>query len=190
MVIRISGDGILFLFSNMKIKLSALIIIIISVTACKSKTNGDEKIIAEKYLQKANLVSKIDTAIFNEVKEIYQKLTITYNHTCSCNPAADSSWPDYNKELIAIKSNHPVLESGTIAIHDKDNPHILAYTSTSEKEELLTILNMDEDNWAFVGSYDYAQMPLLLCNYDDGGLPVLKNSLMLRPFEARIYQVR
>ena len=171
-------------------KLFYLIVTIIIIGSCKNKSNDDSAVISEKYLQKQALVSKLDTAIFNEVKELYQKLTITYNHTCSCNPAADTSWPDFNKELIAIKSNHPVLETGNIAIHDKDNLHILAYTSTNNNEELLTILNMDEDNWAFVGSYDYSQMPLLLCNYVDGGLPVLKNSLMLRPFEARIYKVR
>ncbi len=102
----------------------------------------------------------------------------------------DSEAYHFFKSVLRLKHDYPALVRGEYQLVDTSNPHILAYTSAADGRELLTILNMNEDNRAFKGTYDFVNMPLLACNYPEGPLPVLTTSLLLRPFEGRVYVVK
>jgi hypothetical protein len=97
---------------------------------------------------------------------------------------------DFQRSVVALPKAYPVLLMGSYTLLDTTNPHILAYTASNKESVLLTILNMNEDNRAFKGKFDFDKMPLVAGNYEDGPLPVLRTSLLLRPFEGRIYVVR
>jgi hypothetical protein len=101
----------------------------------------------------------------------------------------DSTFNLFYSSLTAVAAAHSCLQNGTCQLVDETNAHILAYTAKNDKEELLVILNFDEDNRAVKAEYQFMDMPLLLSNYDNGAMPVLTSSLLLRPYEVRIYQV-
>jgi hypothetical protein len=101
----------------------------------------------------------------------------------------DSSFKGFYKSLTGLGKEHGCLLTGKCVLVDANNPHILVYTVNDTKQELLVILNFDEDNRAVTAEYKFMDMPLLLGNYDNGAMPVLTSSLVLRPYEVRIYQV-
>ena len=194
----------------MKIGFHFLIIAIFILNSCSQSATGNEQddavLISRKYAKQIKLITLIDSAIFNDTKQMFKRMKAVYKLTRfadsvknnipregkpgTIEQVGDSAEIQFINDIINIKQEHNVLQFGKFRLLDKDNPHILAYTSSDKKEQLLTILNMDEDNWSFKGDYPFSEMPLLLCNYEDGGLPRLKHSLMVRPFEARIYKVR
>jgi hypothetical protein len=101
----------------------------------------------------------------------------------------DSSFQEFYKSLNGLGKEHGCLLTGKCVLVDASNPHVLVYTVKDRGQELLVILNFDEDNRAVKAEYQFMDMPLLLGNYDNGALPVLTSSLLLRPYEVRIYQV-
>jgi hypothetical protein len=101
----------------------------------------------------------------------------------------DSNFRVFYSILTGLGSEHACLITGKCVLVDAVNPHVLVYTVNDTKQELLVILNFDEDNRAVKAEYQFMDMPLLLGNYDNGAMPVLTSSLLLRPFEVRIYQV-
>jgi glycosidase len=177
----------------------------------KDNNSGFPDAVSKNYEGKYALIFKKDSAnkeqnnILKEMQAELDKLNFLYKQTHFGNQPlqsdsfiisslaktiSDTTQLEFYKEVLKIKNQHPVLMNGLFTIRDEKNKHILAFTAADDNEELITILNMNEDNRSFAGNYPFAEMELLLCNYEDGALPNLSTSLLLRPFEARIYKVR
>lgn len=193
----------------LKIKFSSIPAILFLFFSCTQQQNnsGFPDTISKNYEEKYAAIFKAaeNKAAVNETAAMLEKLNFLYKKTHFGNAALDSdsfvlrsllktikdsAELEFYADVLKIKNQYPVLKTGSFQQKDEKNRHVLAYTSFSDKEELLTVLNMNEDNRSFAGNYPFAEMELLLCNYPDGGLPNLTTSLILRPFEARIYKVR
>ncbi len=147
-----------------------------------------------------------DTTLYSEERTMFNKLDYLFQQTVLvdrdslvysrevysnlANLANDSMYRNYCSEVKDLRNQFAVLRTGQLEIKDSSNKHVLAYESFNEKESLLTILNLDEDNRAFVANYDFAQMDLLFCNYDIYITPPPLASLTLRPFEVRVYKLK
>lgn len=182
------------------------IILLFSCSQVVSVQDGDARLIVKKYASQITLAENTDSAIFADTRQMLIRLKYVYKLThCGDSvkskldkqendamPIAvnDTDETRFFKEVLEVSREHKVLGHGKFRMLDKDNPHILAYTSSDNNEQLLTILNLDEDNWSFKGEYPFSEMEMLLCNYEDGALPRINHSLIVRPFEARIYKVR
>ncbi len=140
-----------------------------------------------------------DTSLYAAEQAMLHKLEFLFYHTIPSDSTilsieeenrVDSLERHYFTDVISLIQQYPVLQSGKLELQDKKNKHVLAYTSYNENETLLTILNLDEDNRAFVADYDFAKLELLVGNYDIYFTPPSLKSLALRPFEARVYKLK
>lgn len=189
--------------------LFSLMGIFITCNILEGNKKGDLEMVRLKYNQKYNkaLSSLIaDTMNYPEQEQFFHKMKFIFQETFPADSVKmvsdfqkmaavadkikDSMDWDFFKAVLDLPKNHPALHNGKIGIQDSANRYILSYTSTKEKEQLLTILNMDEDNRAFVGDFDFPNLELLICNYDVYLSPPPLKSLALRPFEARIYKIK
>jgi oligo-1,6-glucosidase len=110
----------------------------------------------------------------------------------SINAAAQESDPssclNYFRSLVRLRKENPVLVYGQYKLLDRDNPQVYAYTRTLGDREILVLLN-------FSSSMATVTVPLraklLIGNYPDasGVLPDA-SGVLLRPYEARVYQLR
>jgi hypothetical protein len=177
-----------------------IITAILICASCQVKKNDNTSLQAS-HQEKSVLLKGADTTL----QQMTVMLEAAYYHTrCNSQPQQDASpllqWEQAAKtdslfnlfysNLTAVAAEHPCLQNGVCRLVDETNAHVLAYTAKNDKEELLVILNYDEDNRALKADYRFMDMPMLLGNYYDGAMPVLTSSLLLRPFEARIYQVQ
>ena len=103
---------------------------------------------------------------------------------------SDSSVMNFYKDVIKLRSEFPTLVSGNYVLLDKDNPFTTGFERILGQDTLLVVTNMDNGVQAFSGNFHYAQLPVLLSNYDDGPLPPLESSLAMRPYEIKIYKIR
>jgi glycosidase len=169
-------------------------------TSCQHKKN-DNQSLRSSHQKKSVLLKGTDTGLNNMTAML--ESTFYYTH---CNNAttekSDTSWIKWQQSattdssfnlfynsLTLLRKEYDCLRSGNCQLVDETNAYVLAYTAKKNKEELLIILNFDEDNRALKADYQFMDMPLLLGNYENGAMTVLTTSLLLRPFEVRIYQV-
>ncbi len=166
--------------------------------SCQSR-NDSITTVAGQYLVKKALLKGADSM---GMQPMAAMVDAAFHHT-NCNRADEKAGKPYWEQLIKTDSSfqifysiltglgkeHNCLLTGKCVLVDETNPHVLVYTVNDTRQELLVILNFDEDNRAVKAAYKFMDMPLLLGNYDNGAMPVLTSSLVLRPYEVRIYQV-
>jgi glycosidase len=185
----------------MKMAFYQSIAAILFFTSCQDAKNNSISLLSS-HQQKKVLLKGADSSLQNMTTMLEAAFHYTQCNKTIDKPGAspslqweqaaqtDSIFNLFYSGLTALSAAHPCLRSGTCQLVDETNAHILAYTAKNDTEELLVILNFDEDNRALKADYRFMDMPMLLGNYYDGALPVLTTSLLLRPFEARIYQVQ
>ncbi len=168
--------------------------------SCQNKTDSSTTVAGQYQVKKALLKSADST----EMQPMAAMVDAAFHHTCCSSSGADEKndlpyWEQLSKtdsafqlfysSLAGMGREHACLLTGKCELVDAANPHVLVYTVKDSKQELLVILNFDEDNRAVKAEYRFMDMPLLLGNYDNGAMPVLTSSLLLRPYEVRVYQV-
>jgi hypothetical protein len=173
---------------------------VIFCLSCQSNTDNSQTV-AGQYLVKKILLKGADSL---GIQPMAAMVDAAFHYT-NCGSAgvngktespyweqlakSDSNFNIFYTSLSGVSREHSCLVTGKCELVDATNPHVLVYTTKEKEQELLVILNFDEDNRAVQAEYRFMDMPLLLSNYDNGAMPVLTSSLMLRPYEVRIYQV-
>jgi hypothetical protein len=168
--------------------------------SCQNKNDSSTAVAGQYQVKKALLKDADSTGM----QPMAAMVDAAFHHT-NCNSSGasgiaglpyweklaetDSSFKIFYSSLTGLHNEFDCLRKGECQLVDINNSHILAYTAKDEKQELLMILNFDEDNRAVKAQYKFMDMPLLLGNYDNGAMPVLTSSLVLRPYEVRIYRV-
>ena len=94
-----------------------------------------------------------------------------------------SSCLNYFRRLVQLRKDNPVLVYGKYKLLDRDNPQVYAYTRTLGDREVLVLLNFSSSTATTVSVRLGAK--LLIGNYPDAS-----SSALLRPYEARVYQLR
>ncbi|MOA20600.1 putative oligo-1,6-glucosidase 2 [compost metagenome] len=102
----------------------------------------------------------------------------------------------FYRKLIAMRRKHPVMVYGQFIDLSGDDPHLYIYKRSYEKIDWIVMLNHGTEEQAVTllahahreGS---AGLSLLLGNYQETPEACsLSDTITLRPFEARIYEVR
>ncbi len=105
----------------------------------------------------------------------------------------DSVW-HYYRDLIALREDHDVMVYGEYDLLLPDHEELWAYTRTLGGDQWLVVLNfsgsetavpLSESEFDAAGAADGAEV--VIANYDDPGTDL--QSLTMRPWEARVYQV-
>ena len=98
----------------------------------------------------------------------------------------ENSVLNYFRRIVKLRKSEPVLVYGKYTLLDKNNPDVFSYTRELDGKRMLVLLNFKaKEASAAVSGIDISKAKLLLINYIDER----KTSLMLRPYEARIYEL-
>ncbi len=97
----------------------------------------------------------------------------------------------YYQTLIRLRKEHPVIVYGAYNLILDEHEEIYAFTRTLEDDRLLVILNFTENTpvFALPSHMSYAEKELLIGNYEVDPSEDIRQ-VTLRPFEARVYQLR
>ena len=91
------------------------------------------------------------------------------------NAAAEVGDPDsiysYYKQLVALRKQHPVIQSGKIEFLDKDDPDLLAYRRWDAQHELLVLCNLTGHDAPAALPEGWQDASVLLGNYPDAAPP-------------------
>lgn len=90
----------------------------------------------------------------------------------------------YYKKLIRLRKTYDVFRDGRFTMEYKEDPDIIWYTRTGEKESLRVICNFHELTREIKLPDNEEWGELLICNY-----PEIRKETELRPYEARMYLV-
>ena len=103
------------------------------------------------------------------------------------NAAAEVGDPDsiysYYKQLVALRKQHPVIQSGKIEFLDKDDPDLLAYRRWDAQHELLVLCNLTGHDAPAALPEGWQDARVLLGNYPDAA-----PRAALRPYEALVLE--
>ncbi|MCP9766673.1 alpha-glucosidase [Lacihabitans sp. LS3-19] len=94
---------------------------------------------------------------------------------------------NYFRKVVAFRKNNPVLVYGKYTLLDKANPDVYAYTREMDGKKLLIVLNFSKNDAST--KLDLKLGKLLLNNYPSS-TSVKSDKIILRPYEARIYEVK
>lgn len=103
------------------------------------------------------------------------------------NQTADSaSIFHYYKKLIRLRKENPVIVYGSYELLCPEDENIFAYVRRYEEKRLLVVCSFSETPSEFVLPEEFlpGEGRLLIQNYSDGRL---ERTLMLRPYETRVY---
>ena len=107
------------------------------------------------------------------------------------NAAAEVGDPDsiysYYKQLVALRKQHPVIQSGKIEFLDKDDPDLLAYRRWDAQHELLVLCNLTGHDAPAALPEGWQDASVLLGNYPDAA-PRAAPRAALRPYEALVLE--
>ena len=111
------------------------------------------------------------------------------------NVRRDQVQPDsilrYYQKLIELRKKYPVIVYGTYELILADHEQIYAFTRTLDAECLLVILNLNQEPSLFQlpETISFTTSELIIGNYE---VPTEENikKIHLKPFEARVYQLR
>ena len=97
----------------------------------------------------------------------------------------------YYQKLILLRKNNPIIVYGTYDLILDDDEEIYAFTRTLDDDRLLVILNFTRDTPVFrpPAPIHFSTSELLISNYEADPAEDI-HSLILRPFEARVYRLR
>ena len=90
---------------------------------------------------------------------------------------------NYFRRLVKLRKENPVLVYGRYKLLDADNPHVYAYTRALGGKEVLVLLNFSAAA-APVAVDVPASAKLMIGNY------AAPRGQLLRPYEARVYELR
>ncbi|WP_200416017.1 glycoside hydrolase family 13 protein [Virgibacillus salexigens] len=93
----------------------------------------------------------------------------------------------YYKQLIQLRKQHPVFIYGKYDLSLADHDKVYAYTRTDGNQQMIIMVNLFEEE-VLVSITDQSSAKLLLSNYDVDKEEQLEQ-LVLRPYEARVYQL-
>ena len=103
------------------------------------------------------------------------------------NAAAEVGDPDsiysYYKQLVALRKQHPVIQSGKIEFLYKDDPDLLAYRRWDAQHELLVLCNLTGHDAPAALPEGWQDARVLLGNYPDAA-----PRAALRPYEALVLE--
>lgn len=96
----------------------------------------------------------------------------------------------YYQKLIKLRKEYEIIVYGDLKILLEEDENIFAYIRNYNNEKLLVILNFYEEKVEFKldEKIKYKQAELLISNYEveDHNF----NSIILRPYEARVYKIK
>ena len=97
----------------------------------------------------------------------------------------------YYQQLIRLRKAHPIMVYGSYDLLLADDPQIYAFTRTLADERLLVLLNFSAATPAVAipPEITYDNVALLIGNCPDAPSDI-GGELVLRPYEARVYQLR
>jgi hypothetical protein len=101
----------------------------------------------------------------------------------------ETSTINYFVKVLKFKKEHLVLFCGKSAIIHSSNRYILSYIKSNNEETLLTVLNINLNNTPCYYT-NLIKCKLILCNYPTISNTTKGDSLLLRPFETRVYKLR
>ena len=91
----------------------------------------------------------------------------------------------YFRKLTQLRKTYlDELVYGQYTLLDETNPNVYAYSRSSDKKEIVVILNFKAINSSHDVKIDLAKSKLLLNNYN-----VVKPNNVLLPYQALIYEV-
>ncbi|WP_182199935.1 glycoside hydrolase family 13 protein [Paraliobacillus salinarum] len=95
----------------------------------------------------------------------------------------------YYKKLIALRKSSETLINGQYDLVLEDHPNVYAYIRFDENHKYLILVNMFEKNTTIQLDQDIKMVDamLILSNYT---VSTCANEMILRPYEARVYQIR
>lgn len=94
---------------------------------------------------------------------------------------------NYFRKVVAFRKSNPVMVYGKYTLLNKKKPQIYAYTREFEGKKMLVILNFSKNIASTTLNLKLGNV--LLNNYPN--TPVTKlNKIELRPYEARIYELK
>ena len=96
----------------------------------------------------------------------------------------------YYQELIRLRHAHPVIVYGSYRLILAEHPQIYAFVRSLDKELLLVMLNFSAVEAVFVlpGDIAITGHQLMISNYPADPVEGI-SQLVLRPYEARVYQL-
>jgi len=104
------------------------------------------------------------------------------------NPA---STLNYFRSLVNVRKKNLTLVYGKYELLDKNNPGVYAYTREDESGKLLILLNFSKENALADIGMDVSKKTVLLSNYKERSRPgKRKNTVVLKPYEAKIYVLK
>ncbi|TCS80340.1 glycoside hydrolase family 13 protein [Tepidibacillus fermentans] len=97
----------------------------------------------------------------------------------------------YYKKLIQLRKEHEIIVYGLYDLILDDHEQIYAFTRTLDDEILLIICNFTSDTPVFElpNNITYEKHSLLISNYDVKEDEIIQ-SIILRPYEARVYLLK
>lgn len=96
----------------------------------------------------------------------------------------------YYQKLIKLRKEYEIIVYGDLKILLEEDENIFAYIRNYNNEKLLVILNFYEEKVEFKldENIKYKQAELLISNYEVENHDL--NSIILRPYEARVYKIK
>ena len=96
----------------------------------------------------------------------------------------------YYQKLIKLRKEHDIIVYGDINLLCRDDENIFAYTRSLDSGKLIVVLNFFEKEVEFNLPEDikYKEAELLISNYEITNHNL--ESIMLRPYEARVYLIK
>ena len=96
----------------------------------------------------------------------------------------------YYKKLLSMRKQYPIMAYGRYELILKDHEEIYAYTKTLEEERWLVILNFSDKEVLFERPSEIKtnKKELMLSNYEVDINESIE-SIMLKPYEARVYAI-
>lgn len=88
----------------------------------------------------------------------------------------------YYQKLIKLRKTYNVFRDGGFTLEHRDDPDLMWYTRTGEKEKLLVICNFHAQQREVELPMSALCGRMLICNY-----PEIEKETVLRPYEARMY---
>lgn len=95
----------------------------------------------------------------------------------------ENSILNFYRETIRLRKELSCVRHGDYKEYGKHSKTLYTYSREDEKQKILVVCSFSEnnENWKVPAGFDINSAELVLCNYDKA------DSLVLRPYEARVY---
>ena len=120
------------------------------------------------------------------------KVNPNYHEINVANALQDSDSIFYfYKKLISLRKENEVMVYGDFEDLSLDNPSLYVYTRSLNGQTWLVILNpnVEENEYRLPESLVDLEKKLVIANYSDAGTESVMETIHLRPYEARVYEL-